>query len=294
MVPFQVPVKTDALGRDDDDDEQHAAKRAKTAPAKKMSLAAMLPAPKNSGKGLGGGGGGSVLGRGNSGAGMAGGDGGGRLGAGGGAGGAMVDLGGETSINALDAPTARMPEASAGPVEHASAIHPSQMYAVDESGQYMYHQYAQHYGHDYGAGGPVPEGQQGTMAELSSAAQVAPDGVFDVDHMLSRAMQVERKRAAQATGRGAIPGVKELNMESLRAGTRGALDDKTSMTGLAFGDEYREKLNREAGAKPSMVHKQKNQIGTLLYNAKQKEMDIMNGRLAGVSHKAMAKQKYGW
>ena len=93
---------------------------------------------------------------------------------------------------------------------------------------------------------------------------------------------------------GTVPGVKELNMASLRAGNRHALDDKTTSTGLAFGDEYREKLTREAGAKPSMVHKQKNQIGTLLYNAKQKEMEIMQGRLAGVSHKAMAKQKYGW
>lgn len=72
------------------------------------------------------------------------------------------------------------------------------------------------------------------------------------------------------------------------------LDDKTSATGLAFGDEHRAKLDKEGGAKPSVAHKQKNQIGTLLYNAKQKEMEIMQGRLAGVSHKAMAKQKYGW
>jgi proline-rich protein PRCC len=91
-----------------------------------------------------------------------------------------------------------------------------------------------------------------------------------------------------------MPGVKELDMAALRAGSRHRLDDKTSATGLAFGDDHRDKLNKEAGAKPSMLHKSKNQIGTLLYNAKQKEMEIMQGRLAGVSHKAQAKQKYGW
>ena len=49
-----------------------------------------------------------------------------------------------------------------------------------------------------------------------------------------------------------------------------------------------------AGAKPSAAHRSKNQIGSLLYNAKQAEMQIMEGRLAGVSHKAAAKRKYGW
>ena len=65
-------------------------------------------------------------------------------------------------------------------------------------------------------------------------------------------------------------------------------------TGLAFGDEFREKLAREAGAKPSAAHRSKNQIGSLLYNAKQNELKILEGRLQGVTHKAMAKQKYGW
>ena len=77
--------------------------------------------------------------------------------------------------------------------------------------------------------------------------------------------------------------------------SRGAAPvDASSATGLAFGDEYRDKLQREAGAKPSATHKAKNQIGSLLYNAKQAELKIMEGRLQGVSHKAMTKQKYGW
>mgnify|MGYP003970765223 CR=1 FL=1 len=65
-------------------------------------------------------------------------------------------------------------------------------------------------------------------------------------------------------------------------------------TGLAFDDEYRDKLTKDGGHAPSLAHKSKNQIGSLLYNAKQAELKIMEGRLQGVSHKAQARQKYGW
>ena len=60
-----------------------------------------------------------------------------------------------------------------------------------------------------------------------------------------------------------------------------------------LGEEHREKLAREAGAKPSAAHKSKNQIGSLLYEAKQAELKILEGRLAPTaSHKAAAKRKY--
>ena len=74
------------------------------------------------------------------------------------------------------------------------------------------------------------------------------------------------------------------------AGARARAFDPASV----LGEEHREKLAREAGAKPSAAHKSKNQIGSLLYEAKQAELKILEGRLAGASHKAAAKRKYGW
>ena len=106
----------------------------------------------------------------------------------------------------------------------------------------------------------------------------------------SRSNGDARRRPAAA-----VPGVtvKTVDLDTVRSNSRHLLDDKTSATGLAFDDAYREKLQKEAGAKPSFVHKSKNQIGSLLYNAKQNELKILEGRLQGVTHKAMAKQKYG-
>ena len=75
---------------------------------------------------LGGGGGGGGGGGDGGGSGFGG-------GGGGGGGGAMLDLGGASAINEQNAPEAEEEEADQGP-----AIHPSRMYALDDTGHYMY------------------------------------------------------------------------------------------------------------------------------------------------------------
>ena len=105
-------------------------------------------------------------------------------------------------------------------------------------------------------------------------------GGFDVDAVMRRA---------------GVDGsvVKGVSAAQLRSGGGDRIRENAT-TGLAFDDEYRDKLTKDGGHAPSLAHKSKNQIGSLLYNAKQAELKIMEGRLQGVSHKAQARQKYGW
>jgi proline-rich protein PRCC len=273
VIAFKPPVKTSALtsGADSDSEEEakRAEKRRKTRAAGRGGggIASFLPKPKNM----------DVLG--------GGGDG---LGGGlGGGGGTALDLGGGDGRGG-----GGIEAAAAAAEEEAPAIHPSQLYAVDESGRYLH---ASHHAAAYASGvaGPARGGIE-ERARAIGGMGAGGAGGFSVDAALDDALEIERRRA-EASGRGG-PGVtvKTVDLDTVRSNSRHLLDDKTSATGLAFDDAYREKLQKEAGAKPSFVHKSKNQIGSLLYNAKQNELKILEGRLQGVTHKAMAKQKYGW
>ena len=274
LKPAPAAAAAAALAPDsDDDDDDRAAKRRKTAPTGGAGLRAALPKPKNA-LGAGGPAGGLELG-----VGVASG-----LGAGGG--GAQLDLGaGDTAGR----------RAAAGPPEPSNvAPHPSRLYAVDESGAYAYDadaqaryhaEYARYYGHPHegmaaAPGGEGGESHPGVGLEEASRGSDAGPGSFDVDAVMRRA------GVDGSTVRG-------ISAAELRA-SGGDRIRESATTGLAFDDEYRDKLPREAGHAPSLVHKSKNQIGSLLYNAKQAELKIMEGRLQGVSHKAQARQKYGW
>ena len=260
-----------ALGpdSDDDDDDDRAAKRRRTAPTGGAGLRAALPKPKNA-LGAGGPAGGLELGAG------------GAPGLGAGGGGAQLDLG------AGDAAGHR---AATGPELSNLAPHPSRLYAVDESGAYAYDadaqaryhaEYARYYGnpHQAASSGGEEKASGVGLEEAGRDTAGAGGGLFDVDAVMRRA-------GVDASA------VRGISAAELRA-SGGDRIRENATTGLAFDDEYRDKLTREAGHAPSLVHKSKNQIGSLLYNAKQAELKIMEGRLQGVSHKAQARQKYGW
>jgi proline-rich protein PRCC len=269
VVAFRPPLKTDALGEDSEEDEEDEEKarvektRRGGGAGAPPSLASLLPKPVNvsrNGDLVTGG----VLG------------GGGALGGGGGT---AVDLGeskaaarerDEFNANELD-------DVAAGP-----APHPSRAYATDERGEYLYASYDARE-HDYGQ----PASSHGNTHQKPSAENDTRG--FDVDDALAAALAAERARGNELRF-----AVRETNMASLRGDcgdseTRAAFDPAS-----VLGEEHREKLAREAGAKPSAAHKSKNQIGSLLYEAKQAELKILEGRLAGTSHKAAAKRKYGW
>ena len=266
VVAFRPPLKTDALGEDSDEDEEDAeTTRDETRPrrgdgaAAPPSLASLLPKPKHvsrPGDGNGGVlGGGSAFGK-NA--------------------GATVDLGDdETRDDARERRDAgAMDDVAAGP-----APHPSRLYATDERGEYLY-------ANDGGGGA-----RSGVVSDVpDDDVTLSGDAAFDVDGALAAALAAERGR-----GRGGFA-VRETNAASLRGEGGGAAFSARAAFDAAsvLGEEHREKLAREAGAKPSAAHKSKNQIGSLLYEAKQAELKILEGRLAGASHKAAAKRKYGW
>lgn len=262
VVNWRPPLKTHALGKDlgkdedseDEDDDGQSAKRAKRDQNKASPSLASMLPPPKHG-GSGGLGGG-VLGGGIRG---------------------VVDLGsdGLETGSGMDRnndgagpshANEELDDVAAGP-----ARHPSQMYATDAHGEYIEQDYAA-YGEGY---------QQAYGASVHNNQIGNPSTQFDVDGALAE------------LAKGGKAQIRETNMASLR-GECGGHHRVAFDPAAVLGEEHREKLTREAGDKPSATNKNKNQIGSLLYEAKQAEMKILEGKLAGTSHKAMAKQKYGW
>ncbi|KAJ3698470.1 hypothetical protein LUZ61_002175 [Rhynchospora tenuis] len=68
--------------------------------------------------------------------------------------------------------------------------------------------------------------------------------------------------------------------------------DQVKLTGIAFGPSYQPATSSKE--KPSKLHKRKHQIGSLLYDMKQKEMELAERRAKGFLTKAETQAKYGW
>ncbi|OMP08514.1 hypothetical protein COLO4_06397 [Corchorus olitorius] len=63
------------------------------------------------------------------------------------------------------------------------------------------------------------------------------------------------------------------------------------MTGIAFGPSYQPASTK---GKPSKLHKRKHQIGSLLFDMKQKQMELQERRSRGLLTKSQTQAKYGW
>jgi len=270
VVAFRPPLRTDALGEDSDEDEADEAKRRKNEKTRRggdggdgagarpapRTLASLLPKPTRVSEHSSVLGGGFLTGL---------------------TGGAAVDLGGPQNAPSLDETTRERSyddalDQNADDADQ-NVPHPSRMYATNERGEYLHN--ANHHNQS-----------DDQSYQSYQAAYQSQKSSFDVDGALAAALAAERGR-----GRGARFAVRETDAASLRGeGGAGGFVNPASV----LGEEHREKLAREAGAKPSAAHKSKNQIGSLLYEAKQAELKILEGRLAGASHKAAAKRKYGW
>lgn len=68
-------------------------------------------------------------------------------------------------------------------------------------------------------------------------------------------------------------------------------EDQAKLTGIAFGPAYKPASTK---GKPSKLHKRKHQIGSLLYDLRQKEMELAERRAKGFLTKAQTHAKYGW
>jgi hypothetical protein len=117
------------------------------------------------------------------------------------------------------------------------------------------------------------------------------------DAMLFRALEAERAAAARRNPRGGpameVPAVLEVSAAQLTAGREKLVATK-SLTGLAFGPEYEAKLRAEAGMKPADSARRKHQIGSLLHDAKMREIEMLEGRLTAMKSKRETQAKYGW
>ena len=194
--------------------------------------------------------------------------------------GGAVDLGTNSAVDLGASSADRNQTSDLDDVPAGPARHPSQMYATDEHGSYINAYAAQRTDQEYGAGNNQQYPDNNQQYRDATTPGHANTSQFDVDGALA-----ELARGGK---------IRETNMASLRGESAGQARVAFDPAASVLGEEHREKLGREGGAKPSAAHKNKNQIGSLLYEAKQAEMKILDGRLAGTSHKAMAKQKYGW
>ncbi|CAA2946341.1 proline-rich protein PRCC [Olea europaea var. sylvestris] len=68
-------------------------------------------------------------------------------------------------------------------------------------------------------------------------------------------------------------------------------EDQAKLTGIAFGPAYKPASTK---GKPTKLHKRKHQIGSLLYDLRQKEMELAERRSKGFLTKAQTQAKYGW
>lgn len=69
-------------------------------------------------------------------------------------------------------------------------------------------------------------------------------------------------------------------------------EDKSKLTGLAFGPSYQAAPSGKG--KPSKLAKRKHQIGSLYFDMRAKEMELNERRSKGVLTKAETQAKYGW
>jgi proline-rich protein PRCC len=129
----------------------------------------------------------------------------------------------------------------------------------------------------------------------ASAAAAAHGGSSAPDALLARALEAERAAASRRSpwALGPAPAVLEVSAAQLTAG-RDKLVATKSVTGLAFGDGYEAKLRAEAGMKPSDTARRKHQIGSLLHDAKMREIEMLEGRLTAMKTKRETQARYGW
>jgi len=198
----------------------------------------------------------------------------------------QLDLGGGSDAPSHAAPRPQPPPAAPRRVDAAPpapAMHPSMMFMVQPGSNSTLAE-------SVGWAVEADEEQQ-----LSAAA--AAGGAEGPDAMLFRALEAERAAAARRNPRGGPalqpPAVLEVSATQLTAGRDKLVATKT-LTGMAFGPEYEAKLRAEAGMKPSDTARRKHQIGSLLHDAKMREIEMLEGRLTAMKTKRETQARYGW
>ncbi|KAH7442017.1 hypothetical protein KP509_03G066900 [Ceratopteris richardii] len=126
-----------------------------------------------------------------------------------------------------------------------------------------------------------PEAYSQEMSAQETYGNTEPSAEDALAEMLAR----ERRRGSKKAPINVI----EVKQEDLTA--KKLREDQLKATGIAFGPAYKPV---SSGGKPSKLHRRKHQIGSLYYDMKQKEMELMERRAKGYMTKAETQAKYGW
>lgn len=103
---------------------------------------------------------------------------------------------------------------------------------------------------------------------------------------LTSIMMKEKRRGSKE----APPNLIEVKQADLTA-TK-VREDQLRTTGIAFGPAYQPVSSNKD--KPSKLHRRKHQIGSLYFDMKQKEMELLERRAKGTMTKSQTQAKYGW
>ncbi|KAG2502247.1 hypothetical protein HYH03_000733 [Edaphochlamys debaryana] len=319
-LPFQKELLA-AAALDSDDDDEPAAKRAKQTGGGKSKLMDFLPPPKFSvgpGAALGAGTAqprsAGAVGRGTASAGAAAagaGPGSAAAAAGGGGAGAPLpsDFFAGGAGAAYDNEAFRVKDDAqqpAGPAMYGAHMYPPPAGAPAHHDPYTQAYYHQQQG--YAAGyGPGPSGPAGPSAGPGPSASGrraaagawrteddeegggagAPQGT--PEELIAAALRAEAERAGKRGKGGARPG--EVKVVEIKAKDLTHMDPAAAAaaqsTREALGSEYAMALRRSAQPfEGSKTAKRKHQIGTLLFNARMQELDMMEKRGQGQKSKA--------
>ena len=89
-----------------------------------------------------------------------------------------------------------------------------------------------------------------------------------------------------------MPKVVEVNQSSLVGG----IAERSASNPIrdALGDDYEQRLRNQAGNLPGQMARRKHQIGSLLYDSKMAELELLESRAKSVKTKRETQAKYGW
>jgi len=92
------------------------------------------------------------------------------------------------------------------------------------------------------------------------------------------------------------PKVMEVSQSSLRATASASASASASANPVrdALGDDYENQLRKQAGNLPSTMSRRKHQIGSLYYDSKMREIELLENRAKSMKTKSETHAKYGW
>jgi hypothetical protein len=159
------------------------------------------------------------------------------------------------------------------------------LYATQEVSPSLYMQYDEN-SWQYNGGG---------QTFISQSSQAVPNivkgsgAIEKFEDPVAQVLRAERRRGKE--DKRPPPSVIEVRQADLTGGPK-LREDQLRTTGIAFGPSYQPAATNKD--KPSKLHRRKHQIGSLFYEMKQKEMELVDRRAKGHLSKAETQAKYGW